>query len=630
VNETVAPDPPVARTGTVDRRALVAVALTLVALLPVVVVVVTRAGREWMPVGDLALVDLRVRDVWSRAIPLVGTYNRFGWNHPGPAMFWALAPLSGLTGQPAWATLVGGALLQGAAVVAAALVSWRRGRLALVAAVLALLGLTYGALGTTLVLWPWNPSVALPWFVVFVLLVWCVADGDLVLLPFAVAVGTFLVQTHVGYAPLVVVGIGFAVVGAVATGRREPTTAAADAPGDDAEAGGARRRSWRAPLLWSAGVLVLAWIPPLVQELVRRPNVERLVDFLQDSPGYPRLGFRAAAGIVADQFRVPPPWLGGHTVLDSFSNTVVPASRWWLVIPIALVALAGVAVVRTPACRFRSLVVLVVVLLVVGWWSIARVSGGAERYVFYWRVPLAIALVFVAFGASWYAFGLDRSELARRSAFVGLSAVIGCSSIALGVRVADTGDVLSAESIARSALARLETPELPSGRVLVRAPDTGYLGIESAVVNELDRRGVDVVVDPSRGFRMGESRTATPGEADEVLYVVEGGQYLSILAGRPDAHVLWSTDALSPAKEAELRRLQQRLYDELVAAGRTDLVSALGSNLVAYALADVPSVDQQAAARVDELNAEAAQAAPCRCGIIAFPADAAPSIDLRH
>src|SRR5579862_6618438 len=114
-----------------ERRtsARLSLALTLVALLPVLVVVVTRWGRRYVPVGDIALVDLRVRDVWSRAIPLVGAYSRLGWNHPGPAMFWLLAPLSGLTGRPAWATLVGGALIQGVAVVALARVAWRKGGL---------------------------------------------------------------------------------------------------------------------------------------------------------------------------------------------------------------------------------------------------------------------------------------------------------------------------------------------------------------------------------------------------------------------------------------------------------------------------------------------------------------------
>ena len=43
--------------------------LTLVALLPFVVAIVARAGRQDVPVGDFALMDLRVRDVWSLRHP---------------------------------------------------------------------------------------------------------------------------------------------------------------------------------------------------------------------------------------------------------------------------------------------------------------------------------------------------------------------------------------------------------------------------------------------------------------------------------------------------------------------------------------------------------------------------------
>ena len=57
--------------------------------------------------------DLRVRDVWSSDIPLTGAYSRYGWSHPGPWMYWLVAPFSLAFGQAAWATLVGSALLQG-------------------------------------------------------------------------------------------------------------------------------------------------------------------------------------------------------------------------------------------------------------------------------------------------------------------------------------------------------------------------------------------------------------------------------------------------------------------------------------------------------------------------------------
>ena len=93
------------------RRALVTSAF-VVALAGVVAAVITRAGRAYLPLGDEANIDLRVRDVFTGDTPLVGAYSR-GFSHPGPLLFWLLAPLSAVTGGAAWANLVGGALLQG-------------------------------------------------------------------------------------------------------------------------------------------------------------------------------------------------------------------------------------------------------------------------------------------------------------------------------------------------------------------------------------------------------------------------------------------------------------------------------------------------------------------------------------
>ena len=595
-----------------SRPAAIAVALTVVALLPVFVVIATRVGRTWVPVGDLALVDLRVRDVWSGDIPLIGTYNRFGWNHPGPAMFWLLASLSGLVGRPAWATLVGGAALQGVAIVALAALAWRKAGLALVAIVLALNGLAYGAFGTVLLLWPWNPSIAYPFFGVLIVMAWSIADGDIRLLPFAVLVGTFLIQTHVGYAPMVLVAIAFAVISAL---RIAPSWSD-------------RAASWRRPLLWSGAVLALSWAPAVAQELFRRPNVELLGRFLLSSPGESRLGLSAAAGIFGEAFALPPPWLGGRTGLDSFANTVLGVSSAWMLVPVVLLGLAGVAVWRPEGRRLSRLVGLITLLVVTGLWSISRVAGPAERYVFYWRVPLAIATVAVALGACWYGFGADRSVIGRRAAFGGLVAVLVWSSVATGRQVAEAGDVLGAESQAQELLAAIEPTRALDGSVLVRAPDTAFRGLQRAVVNELDRAGIDVRVDSELGFQFGESRVSTANDVDRVLYVVEGGQYLSVLSAEPGAEVLWQAPALAPAEEKELRELQRQVWAELVVAGRPDLFTALGSPIVALGLADVDGVDPVAVERIEVLNQLFAEADECRCAVIAFSAEDAPKFDL--
>ena len=96
---------------TVDARRRVSLDLVLravalvVVLAPVVAVLVTRVGRPYFPLEDRASIDLWVRDVFTSHTPLVGAYSR-GFNHPGPAYFYALAPLSKLFGGASWATLV--------------------------------------------------------------------------------------------------------------------------------------------------------------------------------------------------------------------------------------------------------------------------------------------------------------------------------------------------------------------------------------------------------------------------------------------------------------------------------------------------------------------------------------------
>ena len=68
----------------------------LVAVL-VALVVSGRAGG-WHPASDVAVEVLRIREVGGRHTPLVGVHSRYGWDHPGPVLFWALAPFSWLFG----------------------------------------------------------------------------------------------------------------------------------------------------------------------------------------------------------------------------------------------------------------------------------------------------------------------------------------------------------------------------------------------------------------------------------------------------------------------------------------------------------------------------------------------------
>jgi len=129
-----------------------ALGVMLLALTPVLAVIVTRAGRTYVPTGDPASLDLFVRDVFSAHPPLVGPYSR-GFNHPGPMLFWLLGPLSWVTGGAPWATLVGAAVLQGIAIAGVGWISFRRAGLAFMLTALSALALAYAGFGAIALAW---------------------------------------------------------------------------------------------------------------------------------------------------------------------------------------------------------------------------------------------------------------------------------------------------------------------------------------------------------------------------------------------------------------------------------------------------------------------------------------------
>src|SRR4029453_3999013 len=111
-------------------------------------------------------------------------------NHPGPLLFWILAIPSRVFGQAAWATLVGGAVLQGVAITWLALLAWRRGGLPLVSGAVGGVPLVYVSTGSWIMLEPWNPYIALPFFTLFVFQSWLLATGEVRVLPGAVLIAT--------------------------------------------------------------------------------------------------------------------------------------------------------------------------------------------------------------------------------------------------------------------------------------------------------------------------------------------------------------------------------------------------------------------------------------------------------
>jgi hypothetical protein len=203
--------------------------------------------------------------------------------------------------------------------------------------------------------------------------------------------------------------------------------------------------------------------------------------------------------------------------------------------------------------------------------------------------------------------------------------VIVVASATSAVRIAQADPLARTDPLTRDALAAAESSLDDGRRVMVRAAGVGFVGIERTIVNELDRDGADVSIDDDLGLIFGYSRTAGLGDVDEVWYVAEGGEYLSVLSGAPGARVVWDSSPLSEAEEEELRAGHRDLWAALRRAGREDQFGALQSPLVAAALAGVPGVDPAVLDRVAQLNGRVLEEVPCRCAIVAFDPEAAPA-----
>ena len=599
--------PPVDRPGP-DRSLAIAVALVVMALVPVATVVLTRVGHTYTPAGDVALIDLRVREIWSGHLPLVGPYGNRGWSHPGPALFYLLAIPSLLSGRAAWGTQVGAALLQGVAIVWLARLAWRRGGLPLTAA--AMVGISLVGHGTTAFALrdPWNPNVVLLFFALFVFQGWLLATQDTRVLPGAVAVATLLVQSHVGYAPLIIAVAAFVVACVLLDrARKQPSP------------------PWRAPIRWAVLVGVVMWFLPLVDVVAHWPgNLWAIAKYFvrSDSP-VQHVGLTHAAELMAEEFSAWAPWVRGpQTALFQFGP--VGRSAAWLLVPVGVLA-AGAIVARhrrdTASLRFVG---LAGVLLVVGTLAITRVDGTVLEYQFLWRPVVAVAVVL---GGGW-ALLAGSSFGGRWRHTVGLVAAALVIVWSSGMLARDVHG-LSGDTARERATAALTTSAVehgvPEGGAILRLDDSSYVQLQRGLFNELRRRGEPVYVDEALAYQFPGGAAAAPSGVERVWWVADSGTGIAALSGLDGAKEIASYSPLSASHERRARALEATLLAQLRAADRADLIQFLDSSLLAYLTRDVDGVDHRVAQELADLNGIVEAENGLRAAIFAFDPATAPA-----
>ena len=158
------------------------------------------SDAPYSPLRDHALIELGLRRLAEGQPPEVGVFSRFGWYHPGPALYYVLSVPYLLVGQRSIALPIGALVVNAACLLGVAfLVRRHRGLVsalwALLVCLVFLRQLEHGILVDA-----WNPYLPVLPFFFAVLLCWAALYGDRWALPVAVVVLSACVQAHVGYA----------------------------------------------------------------------------------------------------------------------------------------------------------------------------------------------------------------------------------------------------------------------------------------------------------------------------------------------------------------------------------------------------------------------------------------------
>jgi len=380
--------------GRANRHTVLAL-LLVVTPLAIIALKFLQAPASYSNWGDGAAAELGVQRA-SQFEQLVGPYNRFGWNHPGPSSYYLLALPYRLLGESGRALPLGTAVLNAVAlgwiVVLVAKRSNARAAVASAGILCAFqLALTLPHLSDV-----WNPLMVVTPTALCLVLCASLATGSNWSLPGAIAVASFCIQTHIATAALMIPALVLALSALVISRpwrRSSPRSI---------------RTRTGAAILAITGVIVLAfWLPPVIDQFTSNPgNGTKIARFFRGGNG--DHSFSEASASLAKSLLVVP---AQRHLGDDVSSG--PRAVLFLMVG----ALTAAAVVRLAWVRRQRLALALSLgaTLLAGLALVAftRVEGPIYGYLVLWASSLS-----VCFGLALALCLLDPGERAWRPSWI--------------------------------------------------------------------------------------------------------------------------------------------------------------------------------------------------------------------
>ena len=428
--------------------------------------------------GDVASMEVGVQ----RAADLqqqVGPYSRFGWNHPGPAVFYLMALPYRMLGREGEGLVVATVAINAAASLGVVMLIGRRGggRAALMAST-AVSGF-WLILSMEQLANAWSPLIlVLPTSFCLVRYAHAVG-GHRWSLSGSVFAGSLLVQTHVGMTAVVLAGLGMTLVWFLVRQWRQR------------ESSEGRFLEPKARMGLIAAILVgaIMWVPPLWQEFTGSPgNMTALARFFRHSGGDHGV-VEAAAGLGSGMLIRP--------AADHMSEDVGALSGGayaFVAVVVLLTILVGMGLVRRKP-RAVALAAISLAAALVAFVSLLRVEGGINGYMVLWAGVITLGALLAALLSLPPAMRVPHEQHPAQLVGTGLLMVAAVAVSLSSVQEAADVDVGAGyTNVTAATEAVTDVLTATDGPVLLCISSSGAWPIAAGVVADLRRMETDVRV----------------------------------------------------------------------------------------------------------------------------------------